>query len=375
MNTSTTIALDATYAADPQPTGIGIYSERLINALGTVVPSKGPGSPRVVLGFRPGPFVKRAWRQHWPANFRIAPLADNWITMPPADLFHGLNQRLPNRPYALRVVTLHERFPAPSDDYSTAEFRAHMSQRIDHALAAAHRIIVVSDSVGRHLASHCPELAPKIRVVHHGVDPSAPVSEQQRRAFLHERVGLPPGQPFFANVGAVQIRKNLKNLALALEPIENVHLVIAGNDGYGATEIRAFIAQQGLAERVHFIGHLQPAELQILYASAVALVFPSLEEAFGMPILEAMSCDCPVITSNVAAMPEVAGDAALLIDPQDVAALRAAMQRVLTDTALAASLRQQGLRRAALFSWEKCARETWAVYEELLATQEKTERV
>ena len=353
-------------AADPQPTGIGIYSQRLIHSLGALAADAAPPAPRFVLAFRPGPYFRHARGLPWPENFRIAPLLDKWITWPRARLFHGLNQRLPERRYARTVVTLHERFPAPSDGYSTAEFRAFMSRRIERALQRADLIIAVSHSVKEHLAAARPQHAEKIRVVHHGVDAASAVDEPQRLALLRDRLKLDPAAPFFLNVGAVQVRKNLKNLLLALQPLRDMHLVIAGNDGYGAKEIHDFVTHQHLAARVHFVCHQQAADLRLLYASAAALVFPSLEEAFGMPILEAMACGCPVITSNVSAMPEVAGDAALLVNPQSVNDLSNAMQRVLADSALSAELRQRGTVRAKEFSWEKCARETWAIYQELL---------
>ena len=115
------------------------------------------------------------------------------------------------------------------------------------------------------------------------------------------------------------------------------------------------------------LGHQPPEVLRLLYSSATALVFPSFEEAFGLPILEAMSYGLPVITSNGSAMPEVAGDAALLVDPQNASEIREAMQRILNDTALASDLSRKGLHRASLFSWEKCAKETYLVYCELLS--------
>lgn len=361
-----TIALDATYAAHPQPTGIGIYSQRLIAALGKLVVQEASESPRFTLAFRPGPYLRDSRRMAWPQGFGKAILFDKWLTWPRAQLFHGLNQRLPERRYPRTVVTLHEHFPALSDEFSTAEFRAHMGGRIERALARADRIIAVSGSVRQHLSAQRPELAAKIRVVHHGVSTPGAIDEKHRLAFLTDVLRLDPAPPFFLNVGGVQVRKNLKNIVLALESIRGAHLVIAGDDGYGSAEIREFIRQRGLSNRVHFAGHRQAGELQMLYASAAALVFPSLEEAFGMPVLEAMSCRCPVITSNLTALPEVAGGAALLVDPKDLEQLRQAMSSVLKDADLAAHLRERGLWHVTQFSWERCAKETWAVYQELM---------
>ena len=142
--------------------------------------------------------------------------------------------------------------------------------------------------------------------------------------------------------------------------------MLAGGDGFGAEQVHALIAKEGLTARVLRLGHTPPATLRLLYSTATALVFPSLEEGFGFPILEAMSYGLPVITSNCSAMPEVAGDAALLVNPANVSEIREAMHRVTEDESLAADLRVRGVARAALFRWERCAAETWEVYQEAL---------
>jgi glycosyltransferase involved in cell wall biosynthesis len=359
-----TIALDATDAAHPRRTGIGIYAEKLTQALARLVASEQDRHVRIVLCFRPGPFVRRAWRAAWPPNCSIAPLLDPWLPFPSATLFHGLSQRLPEHRYRAQVVTLHERFPPLSQDYSTPEFQRHMGARIEQALRRADRVIAVSESVRQRLLQHDSALAAKARVIHHGVDPPQPVTEQETALFCRRVLGS--SDRFFLNVGAIQVRKNLTNLVLALKQVPGFRLVVAGSDGYGSDAIREFIRMEGLGERVVFTGHLQPDQLRLLYAAATALVFPSFEEAFGMPILEAMSYGLPVITSNCSAMPEVGGDAALYVDPHDVAQIAEAMRRVSEDDRLAQQLREKGRERVRMFRWEDCAARTWKLYRELL---------
>ena len=143
-------------------------------------------------------------------------------------------------------------------------------------------------------------------------------------------------------------------------------VVVAGNSGqHTVEELRAQFPR--LDGRLYFTGWVSKPDLVALYRGAALLAFPSLYEGFGLPVLEAMACGTPVVTANTTSLPEVAGDAALMVDPTDDAALVEAVGRVLTDSALAASLTERGLRRAAEFSWDHTARATCAVYTKLLA--------
>jgi glycosyltransferase involved in cell wall biosynthesis len=351
--------LDASDAAHPRRTGIGIYSEKLIGALARVIPQDRAAGIR--LCFRPAPYL-RSLRQAWPRNFSTRLLLDPWLPLPRATLFHGLNQRLPKQRYPLRVVTLHERYPPVSSDYSTPEFQRHMAARLSHAIHDADYIIAVSNTVREHLLRYDSALQSKIRVIYHGVEPPSPATEVELAELFQNVLGWPREEPFFLNVGAIQERKNIAGVALALKQLPKLRLVLAGADGHGADRIHATIRKEGLSERVRILGHTAPAQLRLLYCSATALVFPSFEEAFGLPVLEAMSYGLPVITSNCSAMPEVAGDAALLVDPHNVAELAEAMRRVSEDRQLAHDLAQKGRRRAAQFRWEECASRTWELY-------------
>ncbi len=128
------------------------------------------------------------------------------------------------------------------------------------------------------------------------------------------------------------------------------------------------IAAAGLGDNIRLLGYLSDADIPPLVGGAAAFVYPSLYEGFGLPVLEAMSCGAPVITTNVSAMPEVAGDGALMVDPEDVGALTWAIERVLDDRAFAADLGHRALVAASRFSWARCARETLDVYEKCVAT-------
>lgn len=373
-----TIALDATQAADPFPTGIGVYSQRLISALSALPLFHGHGGKdaraphwesRLLLCFRPGPY-RRARKMSWPAGCSLSPLLEWWPIARRARLFHGLNQRLPRTSYPLRVVTIHDLFPLTSLEYSKPEFQRHFTEVLRTTIAAADRIIAVSDATRQQLLRHTRAEDSRIRVVHHGVDPPQIPSQAEQEAFRQRVLGLQPGERFFLNVGAIQVRKNITNIALALKAAPQFRLVLAGGDGFGAEQIISTIEKEALSGRIIRLGHAAPDRLRLLYSTARALVFPSLEEGFGFPILEAMSYGLPVITSNCSSMPEVAGDAALLVDPRDVSQISEAMRRLAEDDVLAEDLRQRGKQRAVLFTWEKCARETWAVYEDALSAPE-----
>lgn len=197
------------------------------------------------------------------------------------------------------------------------------------------------------------------------VDPArSGAAASVRQAFGIER-------DYILNVGTLQPRKNLPNLiraftTLAGQPGFDLDLVVVGASGWGTAAIHRELAQSTARERVRFLGTVPHADLRALYQAARVFVYPSLYEGFGIPILEAMAAGAPVITSRRAAMPEIAGDAALLIDPLDPAAIAAAIRRLVDDADLADALRAKGRERAAAFSWQRTARETSQVYQRLL---------
>jgi glycosyltransferase involved in cell wall biosynthesis len=191
-------------------------------------------------------------------------------------------------------------------------------------------------------------------VVHHGVRRLA------WPACAREKVVL--------NVGAIQTRKNIARLVEAFEALDgDWRLVLAGSAGYGGDAIQARIATSPARERITVTGYISTEQLAGWYARASIFAFPSLDEGFGMPVLEAMAAGVPVVTSNRSALPEVAGDAALLVNPESTEELTEALRRLAQDEGLRADLARRGTARAGFFTWEKAVAETWNVYRELLS--------
>jgi glycosyltransferase involved in cell wall biosynthesis len=190
----------------------------------------------------------------------------------------------------------------------------------------------------------------------------APMDEAQLRAEL----GL-GDRPLVLSVSARRPHKNLARLIEAMARLPHAALVLPGYPGVYDDELREIARRHGVDDRVHQCGWVDEAQLEGLYAAATCLAFPSLAEGFGLPVLEAMARDLPVACSGVSALPEVAGDAALLFDPLSVDAIAGAVGHLLDDPALRARLVQRGRDRAARFSWERTASETVASYGRALA--------
>jgi alpha-1,3-rhamnosyl/mannosyltransferase len=167
-------------------------------------------------------------------------------------------------------------------------------------------------------------------------------------------------------VGVLDNRKNVVNSLRALQLLpERYRLVLAGGNGYGSERVHEFIRREGLQSRVEWLGYAPKATLATLFQSASALLFPSLEEGFGFPMLEAMANGLPVVTSRTSALPEVGGDAALYADPHDPGNIAGMVRSAVEDDGLRCSLIEKGLSRAARFTWRRTAEGILSVYDEL----------
>ncbi|MBZ5594534.1 MAG: glycosyltransferase family 4 protein [Acidobacteriia bacterium] len=342
------IALDATYSVGDYLSGVGIYSRELLRGLVSAHPDE-----RFTFCYRPHRYL-RSFAARLPANASRSLLYEPLFPRS-RDLFHGLNQRLPTIRFRRMVTTFHDLFVL-TGDYSTPEFRRRFAEQARQAAAESDAIITVSEFTARQVETLLGVERSRLHVVHHGTNRRAPADRAPAAR-----------QNLILNVGAIQHRKNIARLVEAFERTPpGWKLALAGSAGYGAAEILARIGNSRRRGDIEVLGYVPAEALGGWYARASVFAFPSLDEGFGMPVLEAMAAGVPVMASNRAALPEVCGDAALLVDPEDVAGLAAALERLMRDQALREELMARGVDRASRFSWEKAAAQTWEVYQGLL---------
>ena len=339
------IALDSTYSVGADLSGVGVYSREMLDGLARAHPGD-----RFAFCYRPHRFW-RSFGERLPANAGRFLLGETRAPRS-ADVFHGLNQRLPHARLRRAVTTFHDLFVL-TGEYSTPEFRRRFAEQARDAAGRSDRIIAVSQFTARQAIDILGVEEARVRVVHHGV--RAPVSAA---AVTRQKIIL--------HVGAIQRRKNISRLVDAFERVDpGWQLVLAGSAGYGAQEIAARIGAARSRDRIRMPGYVPPAELANWYAQAAIFAFPSLDEGFGMPVLEAMAAGTPVIASNRSAIPEVAGDAAWLVDPEDTDELADALVALTQDPERRADLSRRGLARAAQFTWAEAVEKTWQVYREV----------
>jgi glycosyltransferase involved in cell wall biosynthesis len=290
-----------------------------------------------------------------------------------ADLFHAPHYVLPPLTPCRSVVTIH--------DCIHLRFPQYLPSRIGYAYARgslwaathrADRVLTVSEASKNDILSYFKIPEAKIEVIHNAIDErfnQPPPEEEVER--VRERYQL--NDPFVLYAGNIKPHKNLERLIEAFHMFrrhgyEHVKLLIIGDEITKYATLRRAVHRLQLHKHVRFLGFVSDQTLAVLYRLAAVFVFPSLYEGFGLPPLEAMASGTPVITSNVSSLPEVVGDAALLIDPYDPEAIADAMQRVLSDEQLRARMRERGLVRARHFSWDRSIRRVHEIYEEVLAS-------
>ncbi|MFQ5596309.1 MAG: glycosyltransferase family 4 protein, partial [Anaerolineae bacterium] len=240
-----------------------------------------------------------------------------------------------------------------------------------HTRVAAH-LLTDSEATRQDLIRHYSADPNHITVVYPGLDPAfRPIDDPNQLAAVRSRYGI--HSEYVIHVGTLQPRKNLHRLLDAFErlpntqyPIPNTQLIFAGKPGWQIDDLVA--RATAMTDRVRLLGHVDQQDLPALISSARALAMPSLYEGFGFPVLEAMACGTPVVASNVSSLPEVAGDAALLVDPHDTDALADALAHILTDEDLRAELRRRGLQRARQFTWQRAAQQTLTILESVAGT-------
>lgn len=287
-----------------------------------------------------------------------------------ADLVHGTDFVLPPT-RARTLLSIHDFAYIIHPETAQPELRRYLSGVVPRTIRRADHIHVNSLATQADMERLLKVPHAKSTIVYSGSGTDFYPRPAAEVAAMKGRLGLP--ERYLLNVGTVQPRKNVERLIAAYaelgELAAGVPLVIAGKRGWLAEPIYAAVERHGLGGRVQFLDFVSDDDLPTLYSGALAMVYPSLYEGFGVPIVEAQACGAPVITSAASSLPEVAGQAALLVDPQDTAAIAEAMRRVLGEPGLAERLRADGPRQAAKFTWEGTGLGILALYEKVAAAK------
>lgn len=361
------IAIDAT-SIPAQRVGAGNYIFNLTQSLAELVqpdelvvftkPGDFPPIPNVhVIATHHSTRIGRILWEQFPLRDQLRDLS--------IDVLHSPHYTMPLRSKCASVVTFHDMtffmFPEMHQFYRKFFFRMMIRRSAQRAKA----IIAVSDSTRRDILRLLNTDAGKVFTVHSGVAPHfRPIDDAGALARLRGSYHLP--EKFILYVGELERRKNVPALVQAFKSLVDQGLphalVIVGPKGWMYNRLCQALASLDLTARVVFTGYVPEDELPLFYNAADLFAFPSIYEGFGLPVLEAMACGVPVVTSNVSSLPEIVGDAGILVDPRNVSALADAMLRILKDADLRRELSRRGRERAALFSWQRTAQETLAVY-------------
>jgi len=370
------ITIDARWIF-PQISGIGLYTQELIAALAKV-----PSPHRFTLLFNNTDVLARTRAETGYADnnsFRSELIAggpyspSDQLRLPRflksrgVDVYHATNAMMPlvGMGNIKRVVTIHDLIPLLFRDHAPRSKKNRMFPvycwLMNTVARNADMIIAVSEHTRRDVETHLlkdHKSADKIRVIHEGVRAAYVPATRAKRDHVQ-----------FLFVGRRDPYKNLPLLIQALSSVRKqgltARLRIVGGDDPRYPEARALADDLAISEHITWSGYVSEAELIDAYQQADVFVLPSRYEGFGLPVLEAMACGTPVICSNTSSLPEVAGDAALLIDPSQPTTLVDAMTRLVREPDLCADLSQRGLSRAATFTWEQTARQTLDCYEKL----------
>jgi len=367
-------ALLAGSRKDYRAAGISHYQSQSLSALAAIFPSEWqleawvsaeipqaeyPGIPLRHAPWslrRPGPRI--LWEQ---------------LMLPPSlrdvDLFHGMAFVLPAFLRCPQVLTIYDLSFYREPAHLPAARRHYLSRATRWSTRRARRILTISAAVAADIVEYLGVPRQRIDIAPPGVDHSrfCPRPAEEVAAFRRQK-SLP--ERYWLYVGTLEPRKNLVTLLAAyaqLKPEQRVPLVLAGGAGWGTAEIHSCIERWQLRDSVLLPGFLPAAELPLWYNGADWFLFPSLHEGFGMPVLEAMACGVPTLTSDANALRELVGDGSLCIPARDADAWRIALQRIAAGQMMRPQVREHSLQRAAEFTWENTAKQLLASYRAALA--------
>lgn len=365
------IAINGRSILNPQPTGIGRYTHHLIEQLGPIdssseyqlyVQKKIFDFKRKIPRFKDRNIVVKV--DYFQRGMKK--------TLGNFDIYHAPSPEFLFLDDAKMVVTIHDLIYKMYPRGHTEETIKTTEEQLRQIIPRAAGIICCSKNTRSdlHRLFKLPE--DKSYVVYQGVEHNVfyPLTLDERNHALQYLAKKGLHQPFLLFVGTIEPRKNLVNVLKALAGLKQNNnfrgqLVIAGMKGWLSGDIGKTIEALKLEKDVIFLGYVTDQELRYLYNMAEVFLFPSFYEGFGFPILEAFCCGAAVVTSNVSSCPEVAGEAALLVNPSSAEAIAEAVHGILTDESLKKSLQEKALNRAQKFSFLKTAQETWKVYKEV----------
>lgn len=370
------IGIDFTAAAR-QGAGIGRFTRELIRALLALDAEN--DYVLAVAGREPSPYVGPTLQGR--ARVASIPLSERTVTrlwhrlrvplpvelfVGRVDLFHSPDFVLPPTLAARKILTVHDLSFLRVPECAEPSLGWYLKGAVPRSVQRADLITADSECTRRDVHELLGVGLDRITVVHGGVDPRfRRLNDVAAQEAVRRRYGL--YRPFVLSIGTLEPRKNYVRLiqAFALarrRGLTEHQLVICGRKGWLYEGIFKAVSESGLQPHVVFPGYIRDEDLPELYCAADLFAFPSLYEGFGLPPLEAMACGTPTIVSNASSLPEVVGDAALLVAPSDVEALSQAMYSVLTDSALRSRLAAAGPARAARFTWPEAARRLLAAY-------------
>ncbi len=375
----TTIGIDYT-AAVHQSAGIGRYTRELVKALAAhpansfdpqfrlFVADGGnlaPDLPGSNFSWHTTRLTKRWLERLW-YRLHLPVRIEAWTGH--LDLFHQPDFVLPPvRQGTPTLLTVHDLSFVQEPDSVMPGMTRHLNRWVPWSVARADHVIAVSKATRQDLIALYGTPPEKISVLYHGVTADfKPIEDRSMLTAVRQKYRL-GDRPYILSLGTVQPRKNYQRLVQAFAQLDPSYaLVIAGSKGWGGEGILAEVEKLGLAERIHFPDFVADVDLPALYSAASLFAYPSLYEGFGLPVLEAMACGTPVVASKRSSLPEVVGEAGLLVDPLDVTAIAAAMAQVLADEDLHQRLSELGRLQAAKFNWGKTAAKLVELYQKLL---------
>ncbi len=294
------------------------------------------------------------------------------------DVFHSINFHLPylrkrHRNKIKTIVTIHDLVVFKLSEIYPRSYSTYWKFIIAQSVARADQIIAISESTKADLIDLLHVDEEKIRVIYHGVNHHMfqKHSTEHQEEKLLQKYNLKA--PYILTLGLSDERKNglriIDGFHQLLQNVsdKSIKLAIGGQTRKSNQAILNRIKAYRLEEHIVLTGYIDPKDLPVIYRNALLFLYPSLYEGFGLPIIEAMACGTPVITSNISSMPEISGKAAILVNPYNTEELQHAMDRLIHDTQLAQTLIKLGLQQSCSFSWCRCAEQTLAVYREMQA--------